>query len=89
MPINYIDKSKESLTKHLDVKGLVCPMTFVYTKLALEEIDKGDILEVILDFPPAAKNIPENCKRQDIAEIMEKKELDSSKNIWQLKLRKL
>ena len=64
-------------------------MTFVYTKLALEEIDKGDILEVILDFPPAAKNIPENCKRQDIAEIMEKKELDSSKNIWQLKLRKL
>ncbi|MHA2006101.1 MAG: sulfurtransferase TusA family protein [Promethearchaeota archaeon] len=87
--MNYINDLKESLTKNLDVKGLVCPMTFVYTKLKLEELDKGDILEVILDFPPAAKNIPENCRRQDLAELIEKKALDSRKHIWQLKLRKI
>ncbi|MFW9879779.1 MAG: sulfurtransferase TusA family protein [Candidatus Thorarchaeota archaeon] len=89
MSINNSDKSKESLTKHLDITGLVCPMTFVYTKLKLEELEKGDVLEVILDFPPATKNISENCRRQDIAELIEAKEIDPNKHIWLLKLKKL
>jgi TusA-related sulfurtransferase len=89
MSVNNSDKSEESLIKHLDIKGLFCPMTFVYTKLALEELDKGDILEVILDFPPATKNISENCRRQDIGELLEAKEIDTNKHIWLLKLKKL
>jgi TusA-related sulfurtransferase len=89
MSVNKSDKSEGSLIKHLDIKGLVCPMTFVYTKLALEELDKGDILEIILDFPPATKNISENCRRQDIAELIEAKEIDRNKHIWLLKLKKL
>ena len=75
--------------KKLDIKGQMCPMTFVYTKLTLEELNKGDILEVELDFLPAIKNIPENCKRQSLAELLEVKENDSDKNIWVLKLKKL
>jgi TusA-related sulfurtransferase len=89
MSINNSEKSKESLIKHLDITGLVCPMTFVYTKLTLEELDKGNILEVILDFPPATKNISENCRRQEIAELIEIKEVDSEKHIWLLKLKKI
>ncbi|MFW9867256.1 MAG: sulfurtransferase TusA family protein [Candidatus Thorarchaeota archaeon] len=83
------NKSKENIIKNLDIKGLVCPMTFVYTKLALEELNKNDILKVILNFPPACKNISENCRRQNIAELVEKTEIDSDKNIWLLTLRKL
>lgn len=89
MSINNSDKSEKPSIKHLDIKGLVCPMTFVYTKLTLEELNKGDILEVILDFPPATKNISENCRRQDIAELLEAKEMDANKHIWLLKLKKL
>lgn len=89
MSVNNSDKSEESLITHLDIKGLVCPMTFVYTKLTLEELNKGDILDVILDFPPATKNISENCRRQDIAELLEATELDTNKHIWHLKLKKL
>ena len=77
------------MLKNLDIKGKVCPMTFVYTKLTLEELDQGDILEVILDFPPAAKNIPENCNRQNLAELIEKKEIGPEEGIWILKLKKL
>jgi TusA-related sulfurtransferase len=49
----------------------------------------GHTLEVLLDFPSALKNIPENCKRQGLAEILEIKEVKSSKNEWLLKLKKL
>lgn len=89
MSLNNNNKSKKSIIKQLDITGLVCPMTFVYTKLALEELNSGDILEVILDFPPATKNITLNCRRQDIAVPMDAKELDKNNHIWLLKLKKI
>jgi tRNA 2-thiouridine synthesizing protein A len=78
---------KES--KQIDIRGKVCPLTFVYTKLALEELEKGKILEVYLDFPAALKNIPESCKRQSIAELLEIKEHHSDKPEWIMILKKL
>ena len=75
--------------KKIDIKGYVCPMTFVYTKLALEELNKGDILEVELDFLPAIKNIPENCKRQSLAELINVKEKDKTAKIYELVLRRI
>jgi tRNA 2-thiouridine synthesizing protein A len=75
--------------KKIDIKGYMCPMTFVYTKLALEELNKGDILEVELDFLPAIKSIPENCKRQSLAELIDVKEKDKTAKIYELVLRKL
>ncbi|MFW9783018.1 MAG: sulfurtransferase TusA family protein, partial [Candidatus Heimdallarchaeota archaeon] len=41
MSLNNNNKSKKSIIKQLDITGLVCPMTFVYTKLALEELNSG------------------------------------------------
>ncbi len=43
----------------LDLRGEVCPYTFVRTKLALEELAEGDELVLILDHRPAFKNIPQ------------------------------
>ncbi|MFX0041126.1 MAG: sulfurtransferase TusA family protein [Promethearchaeota archaeon] len=83
--LTQVNKGK----KKLDIRGQVCPMTFVYTKLALEELKKGEILEVELDFLPAIKNVPENCKRQSLAELLEVKEIEHNKEIWLLKLKKL
>jgi len=75
--------------KRIDIRGKVCPMTFVYTKLTLEELDKGDILEVLLDFPAALENIPKSCKRQNLAKLLEIKEINVVKNEWIIKLMKL
>jgi TusA-related sulfurtransferase len=47
------------------------------------------ILEVHLDFPAALKNIPESCKRQNIAELLEIREHHSDKPEWILILKKL
>ena len=89
MSINNSEKSKESLIKHLDITGLVCPMTFVYTKLTLEKMNKGEILEVILDFPAAVENIPASCRQQGIGEILEIRELNSNKKEWLLRIKKI
>ena len=75
--------------KKLDICGKVCPMTFIYTKLALEEMKTNEILEVLLDFPDAVKNVPDSCKRQDLAELIEVRALDSNKKTWKLLFRKL
>lgn len=42
----------------LDITGDVCPMTFVRTKLALESLEKGQILEVRLRAGEPLRNVP-------------------------------
>jgi TusA-related sulfurtransferase len=75
--------------RRLDIRGKICPMTFIYTKLILEEMNEGELLEVLVDYPPAVENIPYSCKRQDLAEILEIKEIDAKKKFWQMKLKKV
>lgn len=73
----------------LDIRGKMCPMTFVYTKLKLEELPSGSILDVHLDFLPALKNIPESCKRQNLAECIKIKEINKENKEWMLTLKKI
>ena len=46
------------MVKSLDVTGEKCPMTFVKTKVALHELSKGDILEVLLRAGEPLENVP-------------------------------
>jgi tRNA 2-thiouridine synthesizing protein A len=55
----------------LDIRGKECPMTFVYTKVALESLEAGQVLKVMLDFPPAFTNVPNSVKAQKMGEIMD------------------
>ena len=87
--MSSINKPYYKNSTQLDIRGKICPLTFVYTKLALEELEKGKILEVYLDFPAALKTIPESCRRQNIAELLEIKELYSDRLEWIMILKKL
>ncbi|MFX1571485.1 MAG: sulfurtransferase TusA family protein [Promethearchaeota archaeon] len=90
MSINNIKITNGNIIKKIDIRGKVCPMTFVYTKLALEKLNTGDTLEVLLDFRPALKSIPENCKRQDLAKFLNIEEIEDEGTLnWLLKLRKI
>lgn len=88
MSLDNKAKESEIIVKRIDIRGEVCPMTFVLTKLALEELPQGSILEVLLDFTPATKNVPENCMRQDLAELIQLEELNPTDNLWLLKFKK-
>ena len=48
----------------LDLKGEVCPYTFVKSKLALEEMESGQILRVVVDNPGSAKNVPRSLSSE-------------------------
>ncbi|MFA5180486.1 MAG: sulfurtransferase TusA family protein [Syntrophales bacterium] len=48
----------------LDLHGVACPMNFVKTKLALEELEPGEHLEVILDEGDAMLNVPRSLKEE-------------------------
>ena len=89
MSLNKSEKLAGNPVKKLDIRGKLCPMTFVYTKLALEEMKPGEIIEVLLDFPPALDNIPDSCSRQNLAKVMEIKKIDKKERTWQISLKKL
>lgn len=52
------------VTRYLDITGEHCPMTFVKTRLALEELESGDILEVILQEGEPLENVPRTAEEQ-------------------------
>lgn len=44
-----------------DIRGEICPFTFVRTKLALEAVPIGETLRVVTDHEPASRNIPRSA----------------------------
>ncbi len=52
------------IKKTVDLTGVSCPMNFVKTKVALESIEAGEILEVILDEGDAILNVPRSVKEE-------------------------
>lgn len=42
----------------LNLRGEVCPYTFVKSKLALEQLETGEVLRVIVDNPRSAGDVP-------------------------------
>lgn len=46
----------------LDITGLICPMTFVRTKLTLEKLQPGDVLLVRLKGTEPLRNVPRSAR---------------------------
>ena len=51
-------------TKTLDVRGKICPYPDMDTMTTLKKMEKGEILEVLLDYPLSVERIPRNLKKQ-------------------------
>jgi tRNA 2-thiouridine synthesizing protein A len=58
------EMEKENIDSSLNLKGVLCPINFVKTKLKLEEMQHGQILEVIIDDGESMKNIPRSVKEE-------------------------
>jgi len=50
--------------KTLDVKGEICPNPDVRTMTTLEKMEKGQILEVLVDYPLSVERIPRNVENR-------------------------
>lgn len=73
-------------TKKIDLTGEVCPYTFVLTKLNLEEMKTSQVLEVIIDYPPAAENIPRSVTDQKLGTILSVDKISDRK--WKITIKK-
>ena len=48
----------------VDITDVNCPVTFVKTKVALEELDEGQILQVHLNGGEPVQNVPRSVKEE-------------------------
>ena len=58
-----MNDSANTEKQSLDITGLICPMTFVRTKLALEKMAPGTILEVTLKGAEPLANVPRSARQ--------------------------
>ena len=70
----------------LDITRLVCPMTFVRTKLALESIAAGERLEVRLNAGDPLENVPRSVREMG-HEVLALAPDGESPGVWRLLVR--
>ncbi|WP_417840572.1 sulfurtransferase TusA family protein [Terasakiella sp.] len=58
MLINSNNDQEIQVDESIDITSDTCPMTFVKTKLKIEKMKSGQILEVLLNEGEPLKNVP-------------------------------
>lgn len=56
--------TEAGVDKELNLQGEVCPYTFVKSKLALEIMQAGQVLRVIVDNDESAANVPRSMQNE-------------------------
>lgn len=76
---------KKSADKRADLRGEVCPYTFVKSKLAIEPMESGQVLEITLDYEPAVGNVPRSMENEGhkVLEVSQQ-----GKNEWKIIIEK-
>lgn len=71
----------------LDLRGEVCPYTFVKTRLALEDLVVGQEIALLLDNPESATRVPRSLERdgQVVLEVTE----EEPGRLWRVRVRKV
>jgi len=78
-------QTKLSVDQELNLKGEVCPYTFVKSKLALEDMESGQILKVTVDNSESASNVPRSLSNEgnEVLEISQ-----PAKSVWDIYVKK-
>ena len=61
------------IDERVDITDVVCPMTFVKAKVAMEEIEVGQVLAVTMNEGEPVQNVPRsiNEERQQILKLID------------------
>lgn len=52
------------ITDTVDITDVVCPLTFVKAKVAIEELEDGEILSVKMNDGEPVQNVPRSLKEE-------------------------
>ncbi|MEN3034553.1 MAG: sulfurtransferase TusA family protein [Aquificaceae bacterium] len=72
--------------QELDIRGEVCPFTFVKSKIAIESMQVGEVLRVLVDYEPSARSVPKSMQEEG-QEVIAVNKLDE--NLWEIILRRV
>ena len=63
------------IDERVDITDVVCPMTFVKAKVAMEELEIGQVLAVTMNDGEPVQNVPRSFKEegQQILKLIDKK----------------
>ena len=77
----YIETETIGLAEYLDLRGEVCPFTFVKTKLAMERVEPGEVIVVVLDQGSPLENVPRSVKDEG-HQIIQVERLGEAFKLW-------
>ncbi len=78
-------KTQEEPVRKKDLRGVLCPMNFVRTKLELAAMQSGEVLEILLDDGKPIENVPGSVKLEGHEVIAQKQ---SAEGYWTVLIRK-
>ncbi|TYQ15193.1 UNVERIFIED_CONTAM: TusA-related sulfurtransferase [Acetivibrio alkalicellulosi] len=67
---------------YIDITDVVCPMTFVKTKVAIEDIENGQVLEVKMNEGEPVLNVPRSLKEEGHKVISVENNGDRTFTVW-------
>jgi tRNA 2-thiouridine synthesizing protein A len=68
----------------LDLRGVKCPLNWAHAKVRLERMERGEVLELVLDDPRGARDIPRAAEAEGYAVA----EPAAGNGIWRLRIEK-
>ena len=83
MTASYV---KETLhNREIDITAELCPMTFVRTRLALDRMQPGEVLKVLLRGEEPRRNVPRTAAEQGHTVLREEPGADGMLAVWIMK----
>jgi TusA-related sulfurtransferase len=77
VPHGLLDMNKNQPAVFLDLRGIKCPLNWAHAKVRLEEMSRGQVLEILLDDPRGARDIPQAAETEGYV-VLDSKAEDQS-----------
>lgn len=68
----------------LDLRGIKCPLNWAHAKVRLETMLRGEVLELTIDDPRGARDIPRAAEAEGYSLVA----IDAAGSIWRLSIEK-
>jgi len=68
----------------LDLRGIKCPLNWAHAKVKLEQMRRGEVLDLLIDDPRGVRDIPRAAEAEGYALI----EITETGAAWHLRIEK-
>jgi TusA-related sulfurtransferase len=68
----------------LDLRGLKCPLNWAHAKVRLESMRRGETIELTIDDPRGARDIPRAAEAEGYAVVR----VEAAAGLWRLRIEK-